>query len=95
MQAARGNIQVCCRSRPPQDQELANGGKVIIDATDESELLCFDWKSEYWKSFTFDRVWRPELNQADVFSDVEPLILSVLGKFWSTWPVNSYLVTAT
>lgn len=42
LQALQGNIQVCCRTRPPSYQELANGGKICIDAADDTELMCYD-----------------------------------------------------
>jgi hypothetical protein len=42
LQALQGNIQVCCRTRPPSYQELAQGGKVCIDAADDTELMCYD-----------------------------------------------------
>lgn len=37
-------------------------------------------RSEVWKSFVFDKVWKADANQAEVFADVEPMIVSVLGK---------------
>jgi chromosome segregation ATPase len=83
LQSARGNIQVCCRTRPASNEEFGAGGKVIVDGHDESELSCYDWKVESWKPFGFDHVWPPEATQADVFSDVEPLIASVAGMFVS------------
>ena len=42
LQATRGNILVCCRTRPPSDQELSSGGKICIDAADDSEMMCYD-----------------------------------------------------
>jgi hypothetical protein len=42
MQTIRGNILVGCRTRPCTEQELAAGGKVCMDAIDDTELLCFD-----------------------------------------------------
>jgi hypothetical protein len=42
LQALQGTIQVCCRTRPPSYQELAQGGKVCIDAADDTELMCYD-----------------------------------------------------
>lgn len=42
IQAVRGNILVCCRTRPPNENELNAGGVVIVDATDDTELLCYD-----------------------------------------------------
>ena len=108
LQALQGNIQVCCRTRPPSYQELANGGKICIDAADDTELMCYDgWgiavrsvvdvmsflisifpsfnffrsRSEVWKSFVFDRVWKADANQAEVFADVEPMVVSVLDGY--------------
>lgn len=80
LQAARGNIQVCCRPRPPTPSELAakQGTQVCVDVIDDNEIACFDKRSEVWKSFLFDRVWRMDSSQQDVFSDVEPLVLSVI-----------------
>jgi hypothetical protein len=37
-------------------------------------------RSEAWKSFFFDRVWKADANQAEVFADIEPMVISVLGK---------------
>lgn len=79
LQSLRGNIQVCCRSRPALDHELSAGAQIIVDPTDDAELLCFDAKTEFWKPFVFDRVWPLNATQADVFCDMEPLVLSVLG----------------
>lgn len=79
IQSLRGNIQVCCRTRPPLDPELSAGGQLIVDASDDSELLCFDSKTDFWKPFVFDRVWPVDATQADVFLDMEPLVLAVLG----------------
>ena len=77
IQAVRGNIVVCCRTRPPNDSELLQNGKVIIDSSDDTELLCYDHRSDSWKSFVFDRVWKADATQADVFSDIEPLVISI------------------
>ena len=38
----RGNLQVCCRIRPRNDQELANGAKTCLEVVDEAEVACFD-----------------------------------------------------
>lgn len=42
MQALQGNIQVCCRTRPPNNNELAANGKVCIEVPDDTEITCFD-----------------------------------------------------
>jgi len=34
-----------------------------------------------WKSFVFDRVWKADANQAEVFADVEPMVVSVLDGY--------------
>jgi chromosome segregation ATPase len=80
LQAARGNIQVCCRARPPNTAELSTktGSKVVVEVIDDNELTCYDRRSDTWRSFVFDRVWRMDSSQADIFADVEPLVLSVL-----------------
>ena len=31
-----------------------------------------------WREFHFDRVWRPEATQKEVFSDLEPTVLSLV-----------------
>ena len=95
LQAKVGNIQVCCRTRPPTDLELAvthsdtthaqgHGqgskgyvGKVCVDVSDDDQLSCYDKRNETWRSFAFDRVWPLDATQEDVFSDIEPLLLSV------------------
>lgn len=52
---------------------------MIVDGHDECDLSFYDWKIESWKPFGFDHVWPPQATQADVFSDIEPLIASVAG----------------
>jgi hypothetical protein len=101
LQAARGNIQVCCRTRPPSSTELiqiasANNAskgsnsiysskkavnRICVDVLDENELACYDGKSEQWRSFAFDRVWKLDATQAEVFADVEPLVMSVIDGY--------------
>ena len=49
-----------------------------MEVVDDNELVCFDRRSEAWKPFVFDRVWKLSASQADVFADVEPLVLSVV-----------------
>lgn len=77
IQTLQGNIIACCRTRPPSDQELAAGGKIIVDTMDDTELMFYDSRVDTWKSFAFDRVWKADKNQVDVFADVEPVIISV------------------
>ncbi len=41
LQLLQGNIQVCCRSRPPSEAELTQG-KICVDVADDTELMCYD-----------------------------------------------------
>jgi hypothetical protein len=42
MQTLQGNIQVCCRTRPPNDSEISAKGKICIEVPDDTEVTCFD-----------------------------------------------------
>lgn len=102
MQALKGNIQVCCRTRPPHSQELLNNARICVDTSSENELAWFDKRASIWKSFAFDRVWPMDAMQADIFVDVEPLALSVVDGYnacilafgqtgsGKTWTMNGY-----
>lgn len=77
----QGNIQVYCRVRPLSVGEIQKNNKVVVEALGESEVGCFDDRTNKWKSFIFDRVWGPDQSQQSVFQDVEPLALSVVDGF--------------
>ena len=77
LQRSNSNIQVCCRTRPFSDAEIKEGGKSSVQVVEENELLCFDRRSNEWKSFVFDKCWKHNAKQEEVFTDVEPLALSV------------------
>lgn len=77
----QGNIQVYCRIRPMSIQEIQNGAKSVVEPLSETEVGCFDQRTNKWKSFAFDRVWGPDQSQTSVFQDVEPLALSVVDGF--------------
>jgi len=77
----QGNIQVCCRIRPLNDKELNAGQKNVIEPLSEAEMGCFDSRNNKWKSFHFDKVWGPDQSQVQIFSDVEPLALSVVDGY--------------
>lgn len=78
LQAAKGNIQVCCRLRPMNDMEIANQWRTCVSDVDENELACYERRTGTWKSFYFDRVWGAAVCQEDVFADIEPFALSVV-----------------
>ena len=77
----QGNIQVFCRIRPTSINEIQNGSKNVVESLGESELGCFDGRTNKWKSFAFDRVWGPDQGQQSIFQDVEPIALSVVDGF--------------
>jgi len=77
----QGNIQVFCRVRPMSVREIQKGCKTTVECLSETELGCFDVRTNQWKSFAFDRVWGPDQSQQDIFQDVEPIALSVVDGF--------------
>jgi kinesin family protein C2/C3 len=77
----QGNIQVFCRIRPMGIHEIQQGYKTVVESLSESELGCFDSRTNAWKSFAFDRVWGPDQSQQSIFQDVEPIALSVVDGF--------------
>lgn len=81
MLSLQGNIQVFCRIRPTSIKEIHNGAKNVVESLGETELGCFDGRTNKWKSFAFDRVWGPDQGQQSIFQDVEPIALSVVDGF--------------
>ncbi len=81
MLSLQGNIQVFCRIRPMSFNEIQKGCKAVVESLSESELGCFDSRTNQWKSFAFDRVWGPDQSQQSIFQDVEPIALSVVDGF--------------
>jgi hypothetical protein len=77
----QGNIQVFCRIRPMSIGEIQKGYKSTVEALSETELGCYDSRTNQWKSFAFDRVWGPDQTQTTIFQDVEPIALSVVDGF--------------
>jgi len=77
----QGNIQVCCRIRPMSIGESQKGLHEVAQSLSETEVGCFDERTQSWKSYAFDKVWGPETTQKDVFHDVEPMALSVIDGY--------------
>jgi Microtubule binding len=61
--------------------EMQQNCKSVVEPLSETEVGCFDSRTNKWKSFAFDRVWGPDQSQKSVFQDVEPLALSVVDGF--------------
>jgi chromosome segregation ATPase len=81
MLSLQGNIQVFCRIRPTSINEIQKGMKNVVESLSETELGCFDSRTNQWKSFAFDRVWGQDQSQQSIFQDVEPIALSVVDGF--------------
>lgn len=77
----QGNIQVCCRIRPMKVSETQAGEKRVTEPLSETEVGCFDNRTQSWKSYGFDKVWGPDITQHSVFRDIEPLALSVVDGY--------------
>ncbi|KAI8542939.1 hypothetical protein RHMOL_Rhmol08G0178900 [Rhododendron molle] len=83
VQELKGNIRVYCRIRPflPGQKEKQS----IIDSLNEYGDLTIANPSKQGKdgqrSFKFNKVYGPEAAQAEVYSDIQPLIRSVLDGY--------------
>lgn len=74
IQNLHSSIQVCCRVRPPSETESNAGGKLCVDASDETNVYIYDAATAEWVLFELDAVWGYDHTQVDVFADVEPLV---------------------
>ncbi|XVF47557.1 hypothetical protein PTKIN_Ptkin03bG0118500 [Pterospermum kingtungense] len=75
----KGNIRVFCRVRPfTSGENLGRLGPVVALDTSNLLLKLADNKS---KRYTFDKVFHPGSTQDAVFSEVEPVIKSVLDGY--------------
>ncbi|OIW14324.1 hypothetical protein TanjilG_21464, partial [Lupinus angustifolius] len=77
---SKGNIRVFCRTRPlfedegPSVVEFPDDYTIRVNTGDES-------LSNPKKDFEFDRVYGPHVGQAELFSDVQPLVQSALDGY--------------
>ena len=69
VQAARGNILVCCRVRPISDGELGAGHRPCIDATDDREP---QGQKAAWREFSLTVSGAQKLRKRSL-RDIEPL----------------------
>ncbi|CAH9106207.1 unnamed protein product [Cuscuta europaea] len=79
VQEAKGNIRVFCRCRPLSRAEVSAGCSLVVDfeAAKDGELAIINTK----KTFKFDRVYTPKDDQADVYADASPMVISVLDGY--------------
>ncbi|MBA0699259.1 hypothetical protein Goari_000912, partial [Gossypium aridum] len=82
VQDLKGNIRVYCRVRPfkpGQSNTLSS-----VDHMDERTITILTHSKngkEARKAFTFNKVFGPSVTQAEVFSDMQPLVQSVLDGY--------------
>ncbi|GMI65405.1 KINESIN-LIKE PROTEIN IN ARABIDOPSIS THALIANA D, kinesin 4 [Hibiscus trionum] len=82
VQDLKGNIRVYCRVRP-QFGGQSNGLSCVDNIEDRTITVLAPTKNgkEGRKSFTFNKIFSPSATQAEVFSDTQPLIRSVLDGY--------------
>ncbi|XP_047313191.1 kinesin-like protein KIN-14F isoform X2 [Impatiens glandulifera] len=82
IQDLKGNIRVYCRVRPFMPGQP--NGVTSVDNIDDGNITVL-FPPKYGKggrkSFTFNKVFGPSASQAEVFSDTQPLIRSVLDGY--------------
>ncbi|KAF1315762.1 Kinesin-like protein, partial [Globisporangium splendens] len=76
MQELKGDIRVLCRVRPISKTEISNGSKMICKFTNE-EITLSGEKGKL-KTWEFDRVFDMNSTQDQLFSEVRPLVTSIL-----------------
>lgn len=82
LQELKGNIRVYARLRPMGDKERAdkaNHGVVTIPRDGELKIDNSSKKQVF--NFEFEKVFSPQSTQAEVFDEVQDLVLSVLDGF--------------
>ena len=89
-QEAKGNVRVFCRIRPPLPKELTKKQINIEYRGDNSLIIKGEKKTSYIgrdgihqdiEQFQFNRIFRKEDSQEEVFEEVSPLIQSSLDGF--------------
>lgn len=88
VQDLKGSIRVYCRVRPflPGQSSFLPGQSSCLSCVDHMEdgNITISTPSRHGKghrSFSFNKVFGPSATQADVFSDMQPLIRSVLDGY--------------
>ncbi|XWS64476.1 hypothetical protein CRYUN_Cryun05aG0007200 [Craigia yunnanensis] len=82
VQDLKGNIRVYCRVRPFLGGQLNSLSSVNhMDDRTITIVTPSKYGKEGRKSFTFNKIFSPSVTQAEVFSDTQPLIRSVLDGY--------------
>ncbi|KAL8128902.1 hypothetical protein V2J09_018057 [Rumex salicifolius] len=78
----KGNIRVFCRCRPLNVDEIARGASMVIDFESARDgELTVKTSACPKKTFKFDSVLGPQVDQADVFEDTAAFASSVLDGY--------------
>ncbi|KAG2621277.1 hypothetical protein PVAP13_3NG247400 [Panicum virgatum] len=82
IQDLKGNIRVYCRVRPFLPGQISSSSSVAgMEETTITINASTKYAKDGTKSFTFNKVFGPAATQDEVFSDMQPLIRSVLDGF--------------
>lgn len=82
LQELRGNIRVYARVRPLSDKEVGDKkNHEVMQFIRDGELRIENSAKKQVHTFEFERVFRPESKQEEVFEEVQDLITSVLDGF--------------
>ncbi|CAO2145031.1 unnamed protein product [Urochloa humidicola] len=82
IQDLRGNIRVYCRVRPFHPGKVSSSSSVAgIEDRTITIMVPSKYGKDARKSFTFNRIFGPLATQEEVFTDMQPLVRSVLDGF--------------
>ena len=80
VQELRGNIRVFCRVRPLLGDEVSRGDPVCASFPADGEIAVTNSRRQR-KVWEFDQVFQPGTTNETVFSDIAPLLTSVLDGY--------------
>jgi len=81
MQELKGNIRVYCRVRPLNPEEVSRNDDFVVSFLEEGMMLVNNPQTNQKKSFEFEKIYHPDMEQESIFKDTEPLITSVVDGY--------------
>mmetsp|Transcript_48567 Transcript_48567/g.113364 ORF Transcript_48567/g.113364 Transcript_48567/m.113364 type:complete len:704 (+) Transcript_48567:81-2192(+) len=79
VQELKGNIRVYCRVRPMTEAEASHGCCISFPGPDEIQISNADMGQK--KTFQFNEIYRQNASQADLFSGIRDLVVSMLDGY--------------